>query len=109
MRSTDHRSRLIARARYCIVRIPLVARGSRVLTGKAKKILGEYGAKINEQKNKELNDKLSSKVTTFKEKTKVKKEYIYRYIDREVKKYDNQCVIPKPFVDAHNQAAEKAK
>jgi AAA15 family ATPase/GTPase len=70
----------------------------------AKQQTAEY-----EQKNKELNDKLAKKATVTKEKIKVKKEYVTRYIDREVKKYDNTCVIPKPFVDAHNQSAERAK
>lgn len=70
----------------------------------AKKQTAEY-----EQKNQELNDKLSKKATATREKIKVKKEYVTRYIDREVTKYDNQCVIPKPFVDAHNQSAERAK
>lgn len=70
----------------------------------AKQQTAEY-----EQKNKELNDKLVKKVNTAKEKIKVKKEYVTRYIDREVKKYDNTCVIPKPFVDAHNQSAERTK
>lgn len=62
-----------------------------------------------EQANKDLNDKLASTSTKVKEKIKTKKEYITRYIDREVTKYDKTCVIPKPFIDAHNQAAEKAK
>ena len=62
-----------------------------------------------EEQNKLLNDKLAKKATATKQKIQVKKEYITRYIDREVKKYDNTCVIPKPFVDAHNQSAEKAK
>jgi cell shape-determining protein MreC len=70
----------------------------------AKQQTAEY-----EQKNKELNDKLAKKSSKVKEKIQVKKEYITRYIDREVKKYDNTCVIPKPFIDAHNQSAEKAK
>lgn len=70
----------------------------------AKQQTAEY-----EQKNKELNEKLAKKATVTKEKIKVKKEYVTRYIDREVKKYDNTCVIPKPFVDAHNQSAEKVK
>ena len=62
-----------------------------------------------EQKNKELNDKLAKKATATKEKIKVKKEYVTRYIDREVTKYDKTCVIPKEFVKAHNDSAEKAK
>jgi len=70
----------------------------------AKQQTAEY-----EQKNKDLNDKLAKKSDKVREKIKVKKEYVTRYIDKEVTKYDNTCVIPKPFVDAHNQSAEKAK
>lgn len=70
----------------------------------AKKQAAEY-----EQANKELNDKLAKKSDKVREKIKTKKEYITRYIDREVTKYDNTCVIPKPFVDAHNQSAERTK
>lgn len=62
-----------------------------------------------EQANKDLNDKLAKKVTTVKEKIKIKKEYITRYIDKEVTKYDTQCIIPKEFIKAHNDSAEKAK
>jgi uncharacterized membrane protein (DUF106 family) len=70
----------------------------------AKQQTAEY-----EKANQELNDKLAKKSDKVKEKIKTKKEYITRYIDREVTKYDNTCVIPKAFVDAHNQSAEKAK
>lgn len=62
-----------------------------------------------EEKNKELNEKLAQKSKKTKEKIQVKKEYITRYIDREVTKYDKTCVIPKEFVKAHNDSAEKAK
>ena len=30
---------------------------------------------------------------------------VVQYIDREVTKYDNTCVIPKEFVKAHNDSA----
>ena len=70
----------------------------------AKKQAQEY-----EQQNKELNDKLAQKSSKVREKIKIKKEYVTRYIDKEVTKYDKTCVIPKPFVDAHNQSAERAK
>jgi cell shape-determining protein MreC len=70
----------------------------------AKQQTAEY-----EQKNQELNNKLAKKATVTKEKIKVKKEYVTRYIDREVTKYDKTCVIPKEFVKAHNDSAEKAK
>jgi hypothetical protein len=32
--------------------------------------------------------------------------YIKQYVDREVVKYNETCVIPPPFVRAHNDAAE---
>ena len=55
--------------------------------------------------NTKLVEKANAKVAKQKEKTIVVKQYI----TREVTKYDNQCVIPKEFVKAHNDAAEKAK
>ena len=70
----------------------------------AKKQTAEY-----EQANKDLNDKLDKLSKDFKTKNKTKKEYITRYIDREITKYDKTCVIPKEFVKAHNDSAEKAK
>jgi hypothetical protein len=45
-------------------------------------------------------------------KTQVVKERgqdIVKYVDREVVKYDTNCVIPKEFVTAHNRAAEAPK
>lgn len=45
-------------------------------------------------------------------KTQVVKERgkdIVRYVDREVIKYDANCVIPKEFVTVHNRAAEAPK
>jgi uncharacterized membrane protein len=74
-----------------------------------------------EAKVKELEIKLagaevaSAKVNTeIVEKVVVKREYykergkdVIQYIDREVVKYDERCVIPKEFVEAHNSAATK--
>lgn len=54
----------------------------------------------------EANARLEKKI---KEKTKViqgRQVVVKQYIDREVTKYDNQCVIPKAFVKAHNDSAE---
>ena len=34
---------------------------------------------------------------------------VKQYIDREVTKYDSQCVIPEAFVRAHNDSAEAPK
>lgn len=55
--------------------------------------------------NTVIIEKAVVKVAKQKEKTLVVKQYI----DREVTKYDNQCVIPKEFIKAHNDAAEQAK
>ncbi len=59
-----------------------------------------------EQESKEANDKLDKQST---EKVKViqgKQVIVKQFIDREVTKYNDQCNIPKPFIDAHNQSAE---
>lgn len=55
--------------------------------------------------NKALDNKSKEKVKVIRERGVVVKQYI----DREVAKYDNQCVIPKEFVKAHNDAAEVPK
>jgi hypothetical protein len=47
----------------------------------------------------------SKKINTIKNNTVV----VRQYIDREVVKYDNTCVIPAPFVQTHNRAAEPVK
>lgn len=62
-----------------------------------------------EQKGKEETAKVDTKVVT---KTKIiheRGQVIKQYIDREITKYDNQCVIPQEFVKAHNDAAESPK
>lgn len=62
-----------------------------------------------EQQAEDANKALAKK---SKEKVKViegKHIIVKQYIDREVAKYNDQCVIPKEFVNAHNQSAEKAK
>lgn len=83
--------------------------------------LGGYGTEIEwrkrvedmqakvvkaEEQSKKANTKLDSKA---QEKIKVIREkglVVKQYIDREVTKYDNSCVIPKEFVKAHNKSAE---
>ncbi len=70
---------------------------------------------VAEQQSKEANDELAKK---SKEKVKVikgKTEYITRYIEREVKKYDEkfgpggQCELPKEVIQSINNAAEAPK
>lgn len=48
-----------------------------------------------------IDNKAKEKVRVIREKGVVVKQYI----DREVVKYDNQCVIPNSVVRAHNAAA----
>ena len=72
------------------------------------KALEEKVAKA-EQESKVENVKIVTKVV---EKTKVIKEKgddIIQYVDREVTKYDNQCIIPKEFIKALNDATEIKK
>lgn len=55
------------------------------------------------------NVKIVEKVVTKTQVIKEKANETVKYIDREVVKYDNTCVIPKEFVKAHNDAAEQPK
>jgi hypothetical protein len=55
------------------------------------------------------NTKIVEKVVKQTEFVKTKGKDVIRYIDREVTKYDNTCIIPKEFVKAHNDAAERVK
>ena len=55
--------------------------------------------------NTQIVEKSNTKIAKQREKTIVVKQYI----DREVTKYNNQCVIPKEFIKAHNDAAEQVK
>jgi hypothetical protein len=59
-----------------------------------------------EQQSQEANAKIDNQ---GKEKIKIIREkgvIIKQYVDREVAKYDNTCVIPNEVVRAHNAAAE---
>jgi hypothetical protein len=75
-------------------------------------------AKVRELEAKLVQAEAKSAVETVRIETKVEKQkqkivekqvLVKQFIDREVVKYDNQCVIPKEFVEAHNQAAENVK
>jgi uncharacterized membrane protein len=71
----------------------------------------EVEAKIAkaEAESAQANTKIVEKATTRIAKQKEKTVIVRQYIDREVTKYDSQCVIPKEFIKAHNDAAEQAK
>ena len=59
-----------------------------------------------EKQSTAANDKLDSKSQTQVKVIKEKAVVVKQYIDREVTKYDSQCVVPQPFIKAHNDAAE---
>jgi len=62
-----------------------------------------------EVKSKEENKKIETKVIIKTQIVKQRGENILKYIDKEIVKYDNQCIIPQEFIKAHNDAAEKVK
>lgn len=62
-----------------------------------------------EAESAKANTKIVEKVVKKLEIVKVRGDEIVKYVDREVAKYDSQCVIPKEFVKAHNDAAEQPK
>ena len=62
-----------------------------------------------ENKAKEENVRIVEKVVTKLQVIKEKSDSTIQYIDREVVKYDNGCVIPNEFVKAVNSAAEAPK
>ena len=55
------------------------------------------------------NIKVVEKVVNKVQIVRQRGDDIIKYVDREITKYDNQCVIPKEFVEAHNKAAEAIK
>jgi hypothetical protein len=63
-------------------------------------------AEVESQKE---NTKIVEKIVYKNQIVKQRGEDIIRYIDKEIVKYDNQCVIPKEFIDAHNKAAKGVK
>ena len=60
-----------------------------------------------EQESKTANEKIDTKTEQQKVKIVQKQLVVKQYIDREIVKYDNTCVIPKEFVEVHNKAAIK--
>lgn len=71
----------------------------------------ELEAKIAaaEQQSQEVNKKVTEKIVYKTQLVRERGSDITKYIDREVVKYDSTCVIPQPFVEAHNKAAEAPK
>ena len=71
----------------------------------------EMEAKIAEVKveSEKENTKIETKYVNKVQVIKQRGEETIKFIDREVVKYDNICVIPKEFIMAHNKAAEQLK
>lgn len=53
------------------------------------------------------NNEISNNITRSSADTKNKTQSIIQYIDREVVKYDQSCVLPKEALEAINKAAKK--
>jgi len=62
--------------------------------------LAEANAKA-EQKNTEIVTKVVKDTRVIRQKG----DDIIKYVDREIVKYDNQCVIPEDVIKAYNEAA----
>lgn len=69
--------------------------------------VAEVEAKVAaaEAKSQEANVVIEKKVVTKIKTIKERGQIVRQYVDREIVKYDNTCVIPKEFVKAHNSAA----
>ena len=66
----------------------------------------EAKLKVAEEQSAKENTRIETRVVRKTEYIKTRGQDIVQYVDREVTKYDNTCVIPKPFIEAHNRAAE---
>jgi hypothetical protein len=55
--------------------------------------------------SKKENVKIVERVVKKTEVIQRQGKDIVQYVDREVIKYDNTCIIPKEFIKAHNDAA----
>ena len=54
------------------------------------------------QANQQIDTRVQKQVTSIRQRM----TYVRQYVDREVVRYNDQCVIPEPFIRAHNDAAE---
>jgi len=64
---------------------------------------------LAEEQSKDANTKLEAKTQKSVIQLVEKKRVLKQYIDREIVKYDNTCVIPKEFIEVHNLATEAPK
>lgn len=62
-----------------------------------------------EAKSATANTEIVEKTVVKTQVVKQRGEDIIKYVDREVVKYDANCVVPKEFVAVHNKATEAPK
>ena len=60
-------------------------------------------------KSSDTNTEIQERLVTKTQIVKQRGEDIVKYVDREIVKYNNNCVIPQEFTQAHNRAAEQPK
>ena len=58
--------------------------------------------KASAEANRQIDTRVQKQVTSIRQRM----TYVRQYVDREVVRYNDQCQIPQPFIDAHNRAAE---
>jgi len=61
--------------------------------------------KASTEANAQIDTRVQKQVTSIRQRM----TYVKQYVDREVVRYNDQCVIPEPFINAHNAAAEAPK
>ena len=69
----------------------------------------QHKVTLAEQQSKTVNIQVKEKVIYKTQVIREQAKDIVQFIDREVVKYDNTCVIPLEFISAHNRAAESPK
>lgn len=62
---------------------------------------------VAEAESAKENTKIVEKIVTKRELVRVQGNEIIKYVDREVVKYDQNCQIPEPVVEAHNKAVKQ--
>ena len=61
--------------------------------------------KASADANSQIDTQVQKQVISIRQRM----TYVKQYVDREVVRYNDQCTIPQPFINAHNAAAEAPK
>lgn len=69
----------------------------------------EAKMKVAEQQSIEANDKINQKTDNQKEKIVERQVVLKQFVDREIVKYDGNCVIPQEFIDAVNRSSDDVR